>query len=48
MKFFYALFMGMVIAGIYCFTIRFYSPGADPAIVLLSIAILFVFGCIIG
>lgn len=48
MKFLYAFFIGMIMAGIYCLMMMFFFPPVAPEIGLLFIAILFVVGFIIG
>lgn len=48
MKFLYAIFIGMIMAGVYCFLTMFFFPTGDPAMELSFIGILFVVGFIIG
>ena len=48
MKFIYAFFIGMIMAGIYCFMMMFFSLAVDPGLGLSFIAVLFIVGFIIG
>ncbi len=48
MKVLYAFFIGMMMAGIYCFFMLFFFPNVDPVTGLSFISLLFVIGCIIG
>lgn len=48
MKFLYAFFIGMVLAGAYCFVMMFFGNGGAPQLQLTFIGVLFIIGFIIG
>ena len=48
MKFLYAFFIGMVLAGAYCFVMMFFGSGGSPQLQLTFIGILFIIGFVIG
>ena len=48
MKFLHAFFIGMVLAGAYCFVMMFFESGGSPQLQLTFIGILFIIGFVIG